>query len=391
MNATQCPHCNHQINRNRLWYQCVGRGTPGRGGCRRAPDPSRMRETGWAEPSYPSFPWRGWGSWPQQAACPNCGGVTGVRVCPYCHTPVTSGFSTAPTRSITLVGEVASGKTVYLQVLMQELLNNARIWFDVDVSLGDDEARQRQLTDGVDRLVREGQLLSQTAAARDGRRQPVVIEWRQAYKKAGMLRRYRATHLALYDTAGEDLRTREDTQELQYLDGTDAIILVLDPFLIEEVARQAHLPVQGIIRSGSNGAIITRISEYLRATRGIAGDRGIPLPVAVVVSKFDVLFTALGMAHPLLRPPPPVDGYDETAGLATHDAVQALLLDWDAGDIDARLRHNFANFRYFAVSALGAPPRYSVGLISEDGIRPFRVTEPLLWLLASFNLIPQRQ
>ena len=56
-------------------------------------------------------------------------------------------------------------------------------------------------------------------------------------------------------------------------------------------------------------------------------------------------------------------------------------------DIDIYLRLNYKRFRYFVVSALGSSPDYAGGSVESLGVVPFRVDEPLLWLLGQFGVI----
>ena len=70
-----CPYCYHRINGRRLWYQCTGRGSPGRPGCREANDPVRTHETGYAQATRPVFGPAKRGIFSAaQAECPSCGG-----------------------------------------------------------------------------------------------------------------------------------------------------------------------------------------------------------------------------------------------------------------------------------------------------------------------------
>ena len=39
------------------------------------------------------------------------------------------------------------------------------------------------------------------------------------------------------------------------------------------------------------------------------------------------------------------------------------------------------------MSALGAPPDYAAAAVDAGGVQPFRVEEPLLWLLHRFGVI----
>jgi hypothetical protein len=43
---------------------------------------------------------------------------------------------------------------------------------------------------------------------------------------------------------------------------------------------------------------------------------------------------------------------------------------------------NYADYRYFGVSALGAEPDYRGHTVAPGGIRPHRVADPVLWLLS---------
>ena len=136
--------------------------------------------------------------------------------------------------------------------------------------------------------------------------------------------------------------------------------------------------------------ILGAITDLLRMTHRVSASKKVPVPLAVVFAKIDALYPVLGPDHPLMRPTRTTGGYDDAAGQSTHEHVRAMLHDYGADDIDALLEHNYANFRYFAVSALGAPPDYDRDVIDGNGVRPFRVEEPLLWLLTRFGVLGGR-
>ena len=105
-------------------------------------DEARMREIGYRDLCLPSFGLMGrLLPWPRQAPCPDCGGVTGVRVCPCCHSTVPSTFGSSSSRLITIVGPSGSGKTVYLQTLHREVREVAPTWFGADVEFGTRDRR----------------------------------------------------------------------------------------------------------------------------------------------------------------------------------------------------------------------------------------------------------
>lgn len=384
-----CPYCYHKIDGHRLWYQCNGRGSPGKAGCGLVNDPERLRELGINEQARPVFPPPGRRLFASaKVDCPHCGSPTGGRVCPCCHTPMPANFGDSASPLIAMIGATGTGKTVYLNVLAHELLNGIRRRFDADV-------RMSRSTAGVQlqQVFEQSTLFAQTAAATAGRRDPVVFEWRQRHSLAGVLDRYRTTFLSFYDTAGEDLTQQGTTHDLTYLSAADALILLLDPFMIPHARDQIRLPKEAIRSNESTVDVLNRVTEALRVSHSVRSSRTIRIPVAVAFAKIDAFFDVLGPDHPLARRPSDgsLPAYDETGGQVIHENIRALLNDWQADDIDTHLRFNYNTFRYFAVSSLGAQPNYGDRVIDARGVHPFRVDEPLLWLLSLLNVVPRQE
>jgi hypothetical protein len=289
-----------------------------------------------------------------------------------------------------MVGAKGTGKSVYLTVLAHELVNGLRRRFGADVRMTG--AVKEPIRDYVGTVFADQALIQQTAQAVGGRMPPTVFEWRRELTgPAKVLTRYRTTFLSFYDTAGEDLNADETTQDLTYLNAADALILLLDPFMIPAARNQIRLPKEAIRSDQPAMQVLNRVTEKLRREHDVRSSRTIKIPVAVAFAKIDAFFDVLGPDHPLLQEPPAAGPYDDTRGEATHEQVQALLHEWGADDIDTHLHHNYANYRYFPVSALGAPPDYSSGHVDRNGVHPFRVNEPLLWLLSQFDVIPRQR
>jgi hypothetical protein len=386
-----CPYCYHRIDGSRLWFQCTGRGSPGKPGCQAQRDDARTRETGYRDAALPSFPPK-----PRtpivgrHADCPACGAVTGIRVCPCCHTPVSSNFGASKSPLIAMVGAKGTGKTIYLSVLAHELRNGLRRRFGADVRMVN-----KPVAFDIDRIFRERALVEQTAQATGGRSEPVLFEWRRERRVAGFST-YQTTYLSFYDTAGEDLTQQASTHTLTYIGAADALILLLDPFMIPGARDRIKLPESAMAALSNEPTVdvVNRVTEALRATHGVGPRSNIKVPVAVAFAKIDAFFDVLGSDHPLVAPPAKTGGvYDETAGRATHEYVRAVLHDWGGDDIDTHLRHNYTNFRYFAVSSLGVEPDYDARRdarpVSERGVQPYRVDEPLVWLLSRFDVVPR--
>ncbi len=394
MAIVACPYCYHRINQARLGYQCLGRGVPGgRTQCTRSIDKDRAKLTNVSVPALPTFlvdPKGPLGT-PRQAPCPHCDGVTGVRVCPICHTPLSSTFAESRSPLVGMVGGKGAGKTVYLSVLHHELRTSVRRRFQADIRLTGDQqggagSPRQWLENYEEQLFKDGKLLVQTSSAAGGVRAPVVIEWRQPRRRLGV-ESFGTTVLSFYDAAGEDLTTQDQVHTQAYLGVADGLVLLLDPWQLPGARERIDVPAAAVRDAEPPLEVLTRITELLRVSHQVRASRKVRIPLAVVFAKMDAFFPVLGGNHPLLARPQPSPGYDETAGQDAHEHVRAMLHEYGADDIDAHLIANYSTFRYFAVSALGAAPDYFAQVVDAGGVQPFRVEEPLLWLLNRFGVI----
>ncbi|MGH3867574.1 MAG: zinc ribbon domain-containing protein [Pseudonocardiaceae bacterium] len=393
MATVACPYCYHPINQGKLAYQCLGRGVPGGPRCAKREDELRQQLTNVRTAAYPTFipeSSRIFDS-PRQAACPHCGGLTGVRACPACHTPLSSTFAESRSPLVGMVGGKGAGKTVYLSVLHHELRTTVRRRFQADIRLTGDQqggagSPRQWLENYEEQLFTQGRLFEQTAGALNGLRTPVVIEWRQPKRRLG-IETFATTVLSFYDAAGEDLTSQDRVHTQAYLGVANGLVLLLDPWQLPGAMDRIDVPASVVRDAEPPLEVLNRITELLRVSHQVKASRRVKVPLAVVFAKMDAFFPVLGGNHPLLAKPPALPGYDESAGQDTHEHVRAMLHEYGADDIDAHLMHNYATFRYFAVSALGAEPDYATREVDAGGVQPFRVEEPLLWLLHGFGVI----
>jgi hypothetical protein len=401
MATVACPYCYHLIDQAKLAFQCLGRGVPGGSKCTKREDERRQQLTNVRTAAYPTFslPSRRLLGSPlgsvigraRMAACPHCGGRTGVRACPACHTPLSSIFAESRSPLVGMVGGKGAGKTVYLSVLHHELRTTVRRRFHADIRLSGDHqggvgSPRQWLADYEEQLFRHGRLFEQTAGALNGLRAPVVIEWRQPQRKLGR-QTFGTTVLSFYDAAGEDLTSQDRVHTQAYLGVADGLVLLLDPWQLPGAMDRIDVPASAVREAEPPLEVLNRITELLRVAHQVKASKRVKVPLAVVFAKMDAFFPVLGGNHPLLAKPAALPAYPETAGQDTHEHVRAMLHEYGADDIDAHLMHNYATFRYFAVSALGAAPDYAAKEVDVGGVQPFRVEEPLLWLLSGFGVI----
>lgn len=394
MSKVACPYCYQLIDSGKLYFQCTGRAVPGRERCKRVVDEERQKLTGFGSASLPTFePPESRGLVAARTTpCPDCGAPTGIRACSVCHTPLPANFAESRSPLIGMVGGKNAGKTVYTTVLAHELRHNIRrrfaadIWFAGDQQGGNGSVSD-WLADYERALFDRSTLFEATASAGDGIKVPLVLQWRQPRQLLGLVQTHNTTTLSFYDAAGEDMTTQEFVNAQAYLTSADGLIVLLDPFQLKGALDRISVPEASRRDTEPPINVLTRITELLRTSGGVRAKRKIATPIAVVFSKFDAFFPMLGDGHPLLERPTPGASYDETHGRDTDEHLRALLEELDADDIDAHLRSNYKRFRYFAVSSLGAEPDYARNQVDPRGVRPFRVDEPLLWLLGLFKVI----
>ena len=385
MTAFVCPYCYSKLDDRALLFQCSGRVSPHGIRCEMTVDETRYLKTGYHKESHLVF------EVPRSifrnrrvAPCPSCGAVTGIRACPSCHTPLPASFSSSKNLLICLAGARGAGKSVYLTVLAHRLRHQLGRQFQASVTAVS-LASYDDWSQNYDALFKARMLLPGTRPEDFGRKEPLVFHWRS--RRTRLLGRHADCFMSYYDTAGEDFSTVESAHLLNYLAVGSALIILIDPLTIPQARDQIRHSKIDLISDERPVDVIARITEVLRNSHGVHGSRLIKIPVAIALTKFDLLFDVLGADHPLMFTAPDVPYYDETAGIRTHQQIRDLLRAWGADDIDRHIQLNFAEYRYFAISSLGSRPDTEVGSVNEQGVQPFRVDEPVTWLLSRFRII----
>jgi GTPase SAR1 family protein len=384
-----CPYCYEKFTERQILFRCTSRLSPANRRCELELDKTLEDRTGVARQLGPVFQADG-----RKASAVHevCRDTTTNRVCPVCHSRLPVQFGMVSSRMIAMVGARASGKTVYMTVLLHELRHRVGERFGAAIMGADDETRKR-FVDTYEEPLYEGALpapTSRAAAQQSGLVAPLVFRFSAA---TGGRRPNRAGHtlLSFFDTAGEDFNERESLEvNTRYLRTADGILLLLDPTQMpgartSVTAGFAHSADQGP-RPESPVNILSRVTEIL-----LAGQRGtgkISKPIAAVFTKLDAVWHSLEQASPLRDHPPEGPQFDVTDCLNVHEEIRDLLREWDGGEISAILDTHYSRFRFFGVSALGHPPT-AANKVAPTGIQPYRIADPLLWMLSEFGAIPR--
>lgn len=395
-----CPYCYEEISRRPTWYRCTGQNGLNGKRCAAKVDPVLRDWTGYSGALPPAF---AAGRGRNADACPGCAAKTGIIVCPVCHSRLPVHFGRAGSHLIVPVGAKEAGKSVFMTVLVHELMNQAGEQLNAAITGADDPTRQRFAGEYEQPLYRESRLLEPTKKPPEGSRPPLVFRFTSerplpkilngAVPQGALLgsRDPRRTVLSFFDTAGEDLRSYLATeQNVPYLGAASGILLLLDPLQMrgarELAAPGSRLPVPGKPED-EPATVLEIITDVLLAPRADKTGQRIDKPLAIVFTKLDTLLQGLKETSPLRRSPPRNRYFDEADSMAVHAEIQRLLDRWEGSRIDRIARLNYRTYRYFGVSALGETPTED-NRVSPRGIRPYRVTDPVLWLLAQFGTIP---
>jgi hypothetical protein len=390
-----CPYCYQRFIEREIQFRCSGRTPPAGQPCRTKLDKVLSQVMGDGEPKYPVF---GKDGRKPQAECPQCGVSTSYRICPRCHMQLPVHFGKVDARMIALIGAKESGKTIYMTVLLHEMMNRLSRRFSASVLGADDETRTRYHADYEKSLYEQRSLpeTTRTAKAGPGRR-PLVFSFaidRTRLGRTGV----RRSVLSFFDTAGEDLQSEQSVElNTRYLSSADGIILLLDPLQMRGarplVNDDAELPPEAT-HNDLPEHVLGRVIDLLERSLKMSGRGKIGKPIAVAFSKMDTLTGALPEDSPLLEDPGEEPWFDEIDSLAVHRHIQELLQKWQGGNLDRTLGVHFGRYRFFGLSALGNSPVTESDSgprrVSHHGVQPVRVADPFLWLMSEFGAIPQK-
>ncbi|MFD9700890.1 hypothetical protein [Lentzea sp. NPDC059081] len=386
-NGMHCPYCYRSFRAKEIRFRCSGRvGTKKR--CETKLDRVLADQMGDHDPQYPVFDGDGRKS---TAVHDACRAETHYRVCPRCHSQLPVQFGQIDSKLIALVGAKDSGKTVYMTVLLHELMNDvgARIRASV---LGADASTNTRFENVYQHVLYEKHELyraTRTASAEKGGRRPLVFNL-----TIGGRNKVRSTLLSFYDTAGEDMNNeRSIDQNVRYMTSADGIVLLLDPLQMRGARPHADadaLLPKLVSAEDSPSAVLANIIKQLQGSTSVKAGKRIDKPIAVAFTKMDALQGSLPPGSPWHRTPPDSAVYNEPDSLEVHRHMQALLHEWAGRNLDETLANSFTRYRLFGLSALGESPRLEgedTQRVSDRGVQPHRVEDPFLWLMSEFGAI----
>ena len=282
---------------------------------------------------------------------------------------------------IALLGAKASGKSNYIGVLINEIRKKMGP-FNCSLSMISNEEVYEEKY--YRPLYKEGKTILATAV--DAEITPLVFSLKFMDAKSRFINK---VALTFYDTAGENLNNKKTmyTYNRYISKNAHGIILLLDPLQIPKIRKELSdngfnaLPEQ-------NTEIYKVLSNIIEAIRDVKKIKGqIHIPLALVFTKIDVLEqynilpedSCLRDESEHIKHGAFVKSYFEITDIHIED----LIGKWLDDEIMTYIKQ-FKQYSFFGVSSLGGNPN---GTAIDGEIRPRRVLDPLLWLLAENKYI----
>ena len=334
---------------------------------------------------------------PEQIRCDQCNYPSRKRICPKCHNELPSLFHQADSHIISVIGARDSGKTHYITVLINELLQKGH---NLDIQtvpqdVGEDRTQitSKRYSDYYKKpLLGLKQQLPQTQKnAKD--LHPLIYQISSGQKQFG---KAKALYLVFYDTAGENFNDREELKKLaNYIVNSSGIIFLLDTFRIPHLNTTLKQRVDISAIDTSFRDVFGSLHQLLQEYGVLKLNSKCSIPIALTFSKIDEVIKndlleddiqefTLRKESSYLR----TKLYDENEIQEVSNDMRSLLTQWNEGGFIADVEHSFSKTAYFGVSALGSTP--VAGMLGHD-VSPHRVMDPLMWILDNLGFaIPKK-
>ncbi|MCL1811379.1 MAG: ATP/GTP-binding protein [Methanomassiliicoccaceae archaeon] len=327
--------------------------------------------------------------------CDICKKPVYKRLCPSCHNPIPQGAEEEGSNVFVLLGPKGVGKSHYIAVLINQLRNSFSPEFGATMSPATDRTTLKYRDMYYKRLYEEGRKLAPTQSFEESResREPMIYYLR--FLEGDSPRVYT---LAFFDTAGEDLDSTGKMMGLNlnsFISRASGIVFLVDPLQIPYIntrIRMDNKPPAG----GNVANMLSDITNIIRTNNALKMKDQIQIPLAVVLTKADVLMKApendeessilFGMNSSLYIEREK-GKYDRT----NFEQISAEIEEYMRRAVSKGFVQTVKEFKehsYFAVSALGSNP---TGSVLSRGISPMRVEDPFIWLLNCESLEERRR
>lgn len=325
------------------------------------------------------------------------------RVCPNCHNHLIRRAGLYDMKMIAMYGDTNSGKTVYLNILEAMLqgdpaLGNIGYAFEGQMMFAGTAEEKAKHDERFESLLRRRELPKATVSGQVV--PPQVFEY--TYKTAEDIQHDKTVFLVFRDIPGEDCLADDKLKRYSfYLKNADGLIVMIDSSKL-----MVSTPYLNAGDAANNRQMESLHNLSLLLSEAY-GTGKIEIPTAVVLAKGD-LFSEV---------PPIKNGFSKEYNAIMnvsnandlhqkyldrkviddlHRNILAILKGVHEERLLGVIERSFNDYNLFCMSALGETPITETDLENGEVIQrvnnlaPYRVAEPLYWLMAKNNLIPYR-
>lgn len=314
----------------------------------------------------------------------DCGQALTTKVCPMCKFELPMSIGTSKDYPVAIIGAKESGKSNYVAVLINQLKNDVGRAFNCSLyATGGDKTIKRYNSEFYEPLFRRKMCVKGTDA---GRVEPLIYSL--LFNKKGFFGKNKAVSLTFFDTAGENLNSQVQMSTYnRYLSHAAGIILLLDPLQLPYVrnALQGKIPLPQ--ENEDTNSILSRAITVIRNENKLTDlSKKIDIPIAIAFTKIDAVDELIDAASCLKNESSHIKNgfFSKIDFNDSNMEMQSLVDKWFGPELYQQVSTQFTKFAFFGLSALGSNPDESMNI---PRFRPFRVTDPFLWILSENGVI----
>ena len=284
---------------------------------------------------------------------------------------------------IALIGAKASGKSNYIAVLINEIRKHMTSPLNCSLDITANQETVDTYRDVYASPFNEGKAEAVDTTDKTVAVPPLIYPLSFNKSKKNVL-------LTFYDTAGEnlDLVDRMDVMN-QYIPNSKGIILLLDPLQVPGIRAQLDGKMKLPPKFSDPVAILSRVVGIIRNVKNINPKQKIDIPIALAFTKIDALeqFGIISPTDCLARESEHLSrgAYVASEHESTKYEMEGILGQFIGKEVMEMLE-NFKSWSIFGLTALGSIPNEQ-NVITTGEVRPRRVLDPLLWILAEKGFI----
>lgn len=312
----------------------------------------------------------------QEAACSECTGKRMIQFCPDCARDLVRGLEAQEEIIFAMIGPIFSGKTCFTSALVRTFDESVGKQWQCSLSAINDEtagwlSHQSQ-------SFSKGQLPQATRPSMSvGRSHALLFELKASGHGSALTTP--GISIITSDEGGESFQShRHLSEHSKYVGNANCIFIMVEPAALQPSL--SLLPGATTMATGAPSQMVSDVANAARRARRLPRSVRVPVPVAILLSKWDIMIGA-GLSPESIRWPVTSVAHS----LSIRRDLERLLSSLGHDQLLRALDAEFSTYAFFPVVAMG-------GLAGMQDFDPKRITslgviDPLRWVLQREGLI----